>query len=54
MKVIVKGKEYNYPTTMMNTKIKTRDKIKVYASQNNMSMLDFIDHLVDNYENKGN
>lgn len=48
-----KGKEkiYEYPTTQMVVNIKTRDKIKLYATQDGMSMKAFMEKLVENYEN---
>jgi hypothetical protein len=50
MKIRHKNKTYEYDQTMMVVKTDTRDKIKMLASQEKMSMKSFVDKLVEDYK----
>ena len=50
MKIKSGNKVYEYDQTMMVVKTDTRDKIKMLASQEKMSMKSFVDKLVEDYK----
>ena len=54
MKIRHKNKTYEYPTTTMLVNIETRNKIKLQASKNGLSIKDFVEKLISDYENTGN
>ena len=54
MKIRHKNKTYEYPTTTMLVNIETRDKIKLQASKEKMSIKAFVEKLITDYANTGN
>lgn len=54
MKVKHPKKTYEYDTSTMMVNTSTRDKIKLHAAKEKITMKEFVDTLITNYENKSN
>lgn len=52
MKIKHKKKTYEYPTSTMVVNTDTRDRIKICAAKEKVSMMTFIEKLITDYENK--
>ena len=53
MKIKHKNKTYEYDTTMVMVNTSVRDKIKLHASKQGMTIKGFVEKLINEYENTG-
>lgn len=54
MKVKMKDKTYEYPTTMLCVNIDDKERLKKIAKDNGMTMKGLFNKIMDQYENTGN
>jgi len=50
MKVVSQNKVYEYDTKMMVVKTQTRNKVKQMARKEGFTMIEFVDKLIEKYE----
>ena len=54
MKVRMPKKTYEYDQVMVVVNTPARNKLKLYAAQEKLSIKAFVEKLIDDYENTGN
>jgi len=54
MKVKSKNKTYEYDTKMMVVKTDSRNKLKQMAQREGFTMIEFVDKLIETYEDTSN